>query len=81
MMAHDIYETKICGRCNYPALRDAMVETVEGHYHGRCFIRSYGLDALLALPAEELNKLTISDVGVPVIRQIMARDTSKPVAS
>ncbi len=75
MAACDPREPKICCDCNQSGTGGSMIETSDAHYHGRCFIRSFGVEQLLAMPGAELRKLTIGDVGITVIRQIMAAET------
>lgn len=49
-------------------------------YHGRCFARKFGFEALLALPRKQLAKLTLGDVGAYTMRAIVRRRARTGVA-
>lgn len=49
-----------------------MIELSSGEFfHGRCFIKDHGLDALLELPFEKVSRLTLGDVGSDVMIKIL----------
>lgn len=39
--------------------------------HGRCFIKRYGMSALLKRSREELGQLQMSDIGLDAMEQVL----------
>lgn len=68
MTAHDVRHLRVCGHCG--RLGDKR-EMVDGIFHGQCFIDLHGLPALLRLPAEQLDNLTLGDIGVEAMKAIL----------
>jgi len=69
MKAHDVRHLTRCRGCNRLGLRFDMIEH-NGSWHGRCVFEAIG-EGVLALPLAERNKLTIADVGVPMMRRLL----------
>jgi len=48
-----------------------MIAGVDGHYHGRCYIKRWGVAQLRQLPKEQQNKLTLGDIGPSAMRTLL----------
>lgn len=46
-------------------------------YHGRCYAKQFSLGHLLALPKKALSKLTLGDVGVEVMKEIISLNAKR----
>ena len=72
MTAHDVRSLTCCLFCGQLADKRNLVKMPRaGHAHGACFIERRGLPALLALPTEETDKLTLGDIGGDVMAAIL----------
>lgn len=61
--AHDVRTLRPCLHCGGLGNFYSMIEAGEKFYHGRCFAARHGVPALLALPADQLGKLMLGDLG------------------
>ncbi len=68
--AHDVRKLTKCLGCARLGLKPEMVETAQGHWHGACIYQQLG-EGVLDLPLAERKKLTIADVGVPMMRRLL----------
>jgi hypothetical protein len=74
---HDIRKWRYCKGCSHIAGQDQMVKDADGdHWHGRCFAKKFGVGTLLALPMAQTEKLTLGDLGVDLMGQLL--DRAKP---
>lgn len=69
--AHDVRHLRVCVGCNDIGDNRAMVGTPP--MHGRCYIKRNGLQQLLWLPDEKLDRLTLNDIGPAAMRAILDR--------
>ncbi len=75
--AHDVRRLCVCHGCRQLGDRRNMIELKRDargehrYFHGRCYVKSYRLARLLALPSEQLERLTLGDVGVYVMQKIV----------
>lgn len=74
--AHDIRHLVGCARCRRLADERHCVRRDDKLYHGRCFIRLFGLSALLTMPSRERGGLQLSDVGLRIARALIETDES-----
>lgn len=80
--AHDVRHLVTCtnSRCNQLGDDRHMIcvrsMDVRNYYHGRCFVKVFGLGALLNTPREQLETLTLGDVGPAIARAILAKTES-----
>jgi hypothetical protein len=72
---HDIRKWRHCAECSHIGGMDQMVKSRanDDWYHGRCFAKKFGVDALLALPMAQTEKLTLGDLGVDLMGQLLDR--------
>lgn len=75
--AHDVRRLRTCPGCGGIGHSDAMVfawphgKDADAYYHGRCFVAEFGFDALAGMP-EENKKLSLGDLGVDLMRRLVA---------
>jgi hypothetical protein len=69
--AHDVRHLAACGHCRRMGDQRRMVIAAGRTYHGRCFVRRFGVPALIALPPAQTDKLTLVDLGVEWMRQLL----------
>jgi hypothetical protein len=78
--AHDVRKLRLCAICNGLGHLDRMLTLpgfpVGGLYHGKCAVRMLRRTEVLALPENELRKLTLADAGMDLMRELVNR--SKP---
>ena len=72
--AHDIRHLVVCADCRFLADDRHCVTRAGKSYHGRCFIRLFGLNALLMTPSRERGGLQLSDVGLRIARVLIEAD-------
>ncbi len=72
---HDIRKWCYCVVCSNIGSTEDMVKPRKDDdwYHGRCFAKKFGVDALLALPMAQTEKLTLGDLGVDLMSQLVNR--------
>lgn len=46
-------------------------------YHGRCYAKEFGIDALLRQPKKVLLNLTVADVGMDLAEAIVTRHSTR----
>lgn len=69
--AHDVRHLTACARCQRVRDQRWMAFASGRTYYGRCIVRRFGLAALVALPAAQTDKLTLGDLGVEWMRQLL----------
>lgn len=67
---HDIRRWTGCARCGVLGSKDSMIQTSNQFWHGRCFVKQFGMERLREMPATETNKLTLGDLGVRLMRAL-----------
>lgn len=65
--AHDIRKLRVCQACGGIGAKDGMVD----HMHGRCYIATNGLAALIALPRDVTSGLTLGDIGPVAMKALI----------
>jgi hypothetical protein len=80
LRAHDIRKLRTCRACDGIGFAPHMLEGVFGPsvrpekpelYHGACVVQLLSREQILALPAEERNKLRLSETGPDLMRALM----------
>lgn len=74
--AHDVRHLVVCVSCRCLADVRHCVHHDGKPYHGRCFLRRFGMRALQALPRESRNGLQLSDIGILAARVLIAGDAA-----
>ena len=74
--AHDVRHLVVCAGCRCLADDRHCVTRAGKPYHGRCFLRRFGLRALTAMPREARAGLQLSDVGLRIARELIEADES-----
>lgn len=70
--AHDVRHLDKCDVCS--DLGDVR-RMILARYHGRCYIRRFGLDDFLELPKEETDKVSLGDIGLNAMKALIERST------
>lgn len=73
---HDVRHLVVCGGCRRLADERHCVRRDGKSYHGRCFLRRFGMRALRALPRESRAGLQLSDIGILAARVLIAGDAA-----
>ena len=75
--AHEVRKLAGCVYCKGIGDKNHMIPLGSGrameHVHGRCYAAVYGLSAILALPKEITDHLTISDIGGKVMKALLEK--------
>jgi hypothetical protein len=75
--AHDVRKLAGCAYCKGMGDKNHMIPLGSGrameHVHGRCYAAVDGLPAILALPKEITDHLTISDIGGKVMKALLEK--------
>lgn len=69
--AHDVRHLQGCTACRQVGDDRTMIDLDGEWFHGRCFVESFGLKYLLALPKSKTDRLTLGDVGVRTMRALV----------
>lgn len=69
--AHDVRHLCGCANCGQLGMDTTMVDLDGEWFHGRCFVRKFGLRYLLALPRSKKLRLTLGDVGVKTMQALL----------
>ena len=77
--AHDVRHLVVFADCRCLADDRHCVTRAGKPYHGRCFLRSFGMRALQALPPKARSGLQLSDIGVLVARVLIEGDAAAPL--
>lgn len=78
MTAHDVRHLRPCAFCSDLGDRRRMVHATAKEYaHGKCLFSAGGIRRLLDLPQRERDKLTIADIGVNAMRDLIAKNAVK----
>jgi hypothetical protein len=71
MNSHAVRDTTTCDICQGMASKKTSILQGKKHFHGKCFIAQWGIDALLALPTIDKDCLTLGDIGVKAMRALL----------
>ncbi|MDA8347839.1 MAG: hypothetical protein M0038_03370 [Pseudomonadota bacterium] len=74
--AHDVRHLVVCVGCRCLADERHCVLRAGKPYHGRCFLRRFGMSALRAVPREARAGLQLSDIGMLAARVLIAGDAA-----
>ena len=74
--AHDVRHLVVCEGCRCLADERHCVRREGQPYHGRCFLRRFGMRALQAVPREARGGLQLSDIGMLAARVLIAGDAA-----
>lgn len=74
--AHDVRHLVVCVGCRCLADERHCVLQVGKPYHGRCFLRRFGMGALQAMPRQARAGLQLSDIGMLAARLLIAGDAA-----
>lgn len=70
---HDIRSWRPCAYCLKPGSVATMIEASKDNFwHGRCFERKFGMERMLEMPRKELVKLSLGDLGVDLMKELLA---------
>ncbi len=72
--AHDVRHIVVCAHCRRLADNRHCVRRGSSPYHGRCFIRHFGMRALIAVPSLERAGLQLGDIGLLAARALLEAD-------
>lgn len=77
--AHDVRRLAVCTHCRFMGSQLSMIDTprpLAGEspewWHGRCFAKHIGMTRLLELPPEKTARLTLGDLGVDLMKRLIA---------
>lgn len=69
---HDIRLWRACAECQKLGGKNNMLsQGKDGFWHGRCFANRFGVARMLDMPREQLTTLTIGDLGVRLMCEVM----------
>lgn len=68
--AHDVRGIRACA-CGGILSKEMSIDLDNEWFHGRCFVTLFGFSALVALPREKLNRLTLGDLGPELMRELI----------
>lgn len=71
--AHDVRKIAVCSYCTGMGDKNHMIPEGKSYTHGRCFAVRDGLKAILALPKDVTDCLTIGDIGGPVMKALLKK--------
>jgi len=71
------------GICAYVSIASGLgdkremirVQLPERLFHGRCYVKAFGIKGVLSLPNDQQDKLTMADLGVKGMRAVLAQRT------
>lgn len=66
--AHDVRHLGKCFGCDDLGDKRRMIY---GDWHGRCYIKTYGLSDFLLLEDDETNKLSLGDIGMDAMKGLI----------
>jgi len=70
---HDIRKWTACSVCGAIGHRDNMVQSSpDVFWHGRCFVKRFGIERLLEMPRKETTKLSLGDLGLDLMRALVS---------
>jgi len=67
----DVRDLCVCTHCGGLARRSRMITMGKDHAHGRCYLAVHGEEQLLALPWDQLSKLTLDDIGSTLMHRLL----------
>jgi len=72
----DVRNLARCAACGRMGDRRRMlsnlgVSGLHGLHHGRCVVRLLTVETVLALPSDELAKLTLADTGIELMQRLL----------
>ena len=76
--AHDVRRLVCCTYCKGLGDKAKMIPPIctdveKGYAHGRCYVSVKGQKAILALPKDVTDRLTIGDIGGPVMKALLRK--------
>lgn len=71
MSSHAVRDLTVCDICHGIASKKTSILQGKKHFHGKCFIAQWGIDALLALPTMDKECLTLGDIGAKAMRALL----------
>lgn len=69
--AHDVRTLRVCVQCEGIGNSNSMLHVENIWIHGRCFIKWRGLEAFVALPRSQTDKMRLDDIGVRAMRGLL----------
>lgn len=75
--SHSVRDLTVCDICQKIARKSTSILRGEKHFHGRCFIFQWGIEALLLLPTNDKECLTLGDIGPKAMRALIESASSK----
>ncbi len=72
--AHDVRHLVVCAHCRDLTDDRHCLHLFGKPYHGRCFLKQFGMRALLATPARERAGLQLGDIGLLAARALIEAD-------
>jgi hypothetical protein len=69
--AHSVRRIVVCTYCNGMGSSPNMIRAGKEYAHGRCYAAINGRKALLALPQEVTDTLTIADIGGRLMKALI----------
>lgn len=73
--SHDVRFLRPCLHCHDLGDRRHMLQTGKHYWHGRCYIKQNGLQALLDQGLEHTGHLTLNDIGDEAMRALLESST------
>lgn len=73
LKSHDVRKLRLCASCKSLASMDDLIEVAGELLDGHCAYARLGDEGVLALPQEQQGKLRVSQIGVPLMKQILAQ--------
>lgn len=74
--AHDVRSLRLCEYCQGLGHNHSMICTMRGrtapHWHGRCYIKEFGMAPFLALPHAQTDKMTLGDIEGEAIHALLS---------
>jgi hypothetical protein len=65
------------GVCRYCGHGEGTLVSCDGLFHAQCYVERHGTDELMKLPRERLIDVRVSDIGMPLMLQLL-HHTSEP---
>ena len=71
--AHDVRFLRVCVHCKDLGDSRHMLRTGKHYWHGRCYIKQNGLQALIDQGLEFTGHLTLNDIGTDAMQALLER--------
>ena len=70
--AHDVRKLRSCAYCGRLGSSETMLDTsAKQWWHGRCFVKKFGVELLMVQDVDAISRLTLGDLGVDLMKRIM----------